>query len=194
MRPRLVADAVEHRLQRMDVIGAHRDVGALVAAEAREDARIVVAEAARMNLHHQPVVEAHLRHLGQHLGRGTSRPLRRRSFPRARGRAAAAHCAGSSVARPRGRMAVIGRRRAHRPEERAARAMRGEIAAPGRCVLAGELAELRDVAGEAVELRIDDRIGAVGGDDAPAPAAGAYRLVMQRAGRAAIRSSRAPRC
>ena len=50
------------------IIGPHRDVGALVAAEAGEQRRVVVAATAGVDLHHQPIVEAHAGHFGEHLG------------------------------------------------------------------------------------------------------------------------------
>src|SRR5438552_5505176 len=63
----LVAESIEQRLQCTDIFGARRNVGALVAAKAREDLRVVVAYETGVNLHHQTVVETHPRHLGQHL-------------------------------------------------------------------------------------------------------------------------------
>ena len=44
------------------------NVAAHVAAVVRIDLAIVVAHAARMNLHHQAVFQAHARHFGEHLG------------------------------------------------------------------------------------------------------------------------------
>ena len=56
--------------------------------------------------------------------------------------------------------------------------MRGEIAAPRRRVLARERAEGGDIGREAFELRIDDRIGPIGRDDAALPPAAAdFRVV-----------------
>src|SRR5206468_12271698 len=65
--PALVAEAVEQRLEGADIVGTGRDVGALVAAEEPQDLRIVVAERAWMDLHHEAVLQADPRHLGQHL-------------------------------------------------------------------------------------------------------------------------------
>jgi hypothetical protein len=48
------------------------DVGALVAAEAVDTRGIVVAVHARMDLQHHAVVEAHPRHLDQHVPRKQS--------------------------------------------------------------------------------------------------------------------------
>ena len=76
----------------------------------------------------------------------------------------------------RGRMAVIGRGRAVLPEERAALAMRLEIAAPGRGVAAGQLAEPREIFAKPLEFRIDDRVGPIGGDD-PARSSPIARMV-----------------
>src|SRR5438046_9373885 len=48
--------------------------------------------------------------------------------------------------------------------------MRGEVPAPGRGVLAGDLSQFRDVGSKAVELRIYYRIGTIRGHDATLPA------------------------
>ena len=58
---------IKQRLQRLHVFGAHRNVGALVTAEAFEYAAIVIPKRARMQLHNKAVVQAHRSHLGQHL-------------------------------------------------------------------------------------------------------------------------------
>ena len=173
----LVAEAVEQRLQRPHVLGRRRDVGALVAAEVAEHQRIVVARRSRVDLQHQAVVEAHPRHLGQHLAAellGLGR--RDRTGERALEQPLAVRL--GEVAGQRRRVAVVGRGRPHRLEERAAVAVRGEVALPGQRVLAGERAEALDVVAEALELGVDDRVGAVGGDHAPLPAAGADLLVV----------------
>ncbi len=165
----LVAEAVEQRSQRAHVVGPGGDVRPLVAAEAAHHERIVIAQAARVNLHDEAVVDAHRGHLGQDLaterlglGGGDGAGKRAIEETLALGRRKIAGL-GRGVA-------VVGRRRAHRPEVRAAVAVRGEVACPGRRVLAGDGAELRDVAGEALELGIRDRIRAVRGDDASLPA------------------------
>ena len=83
-----------------------------------------------MDLHHEAVVEAHARHLGQHLAAEQLGLVRRR---RAGERAVEQRSAlgRREIAGARRRVAVVGRRRAHRLEERAALAVRGEIAVPG---------------------------------------------------------------
>src|SRR3546814_3003505 len=58
-QPRLGPEAVEQRLQRLDIVGAHRNVAALVAAMAFEQLVIMVAARAGMNLHHHAVLDAH---------------------------------------------------------------------------------------------------------------------------------------
>src|SRR6202022_3682292 len=160
-----VAEAIEQGLKRMDVIGSRRNVGALVAAEALMQLGVVIPERARMDLHHQPVLEAHVRHLGQHLpakcfgfrGRGlTFECLRKQRFA----------FRVTEIRSLRGWMAVVGRRRAHGLEECAPVAMCGKIAAPSQAVFAGELPELFHVGGKTLEFGIDRRIRAVRGDHA----------------------------
>ena len=68
MSLRLVAETVEQRTKRVYIIRRTGDVRAPVAAVPLIDLAIVVAHATGMNLHDQPVLQAHLRHLGQHLG------------------------------------------------------------------------------------------------------------------------------
>ena len=65
--PRVVAVRGEQRAQVARVLGGDRDVGARVGPEARRHARVVVAERARVELHHQPVLGAQARHLHQHV-------------------------------------------------------------------------------------------------------------------------------
>ncbi len=174
---RRITDAGEQRPQRVHVVRAHRNVGALVAAEALEHRRIVIAEAAWVDLHDEAVVDAHPCHFRQHLSAERFRFVR---GDRARQRAIEQPLAGRGVEvqRARRRVAVIGRCRAHRLEICPPNAMRREVAAPRRGVLAGQGAELRDVRGESLELRIDDRIGPIRRHHAPAPAARADRLVV----------------
>ena len=71
-----VAEPVEQGLQRADIFAGDRNVGAHVAAEAGEQGGVVVAQRARMELHHHPVLDAHPRHFGQHLAAEQSRPRR----------------------------------------------------------------------------------------------------------------------
>ena len=69
-----------------------------------------------------------------------------------------------------GGVAVVAAGGAERLEEGPALAVGLEVAVPGGGVAAGDLAEPGDVGGEAGELGIDHRVGAVGGHDAAAPA------------------------
>ncbi len=55
-----------------------------------------------------------------------------------------------------------------------------EITAPHGRVLAGQCRELRDVAGKALELGIDDRIGSISRDHAAFPAGRANLLVVEQ--------------
>src|SRR5215472_8136280 len=64
----LIAEAIEQRLQSTDKVGGPRNVGAAVAAVRLEKAPVVIAKAAGMKLHHETILEAHARHLSQHLG------------------------------------------------------------------------------------------------------------------------------
>ena len=56
--------------------------------------------------------------------------------------------------------------------------VRAQIAGEARDILARHLAEAAEIVGEARRLRVDHRIGAIGGDDAALPAAIPDRLVM----------------
>ena len=129
----------------------------------------MIAERARMDLHDHAVLDAHRRHLGQHLGAEHLRILRPRI---ARG-----HAAEQSLGRglrqvggPRRRMAVIGGGRAVIAEEGAPLAVRFEIAAPGSGIAAGDLAEAHEILAKTFEFRIDDRIGTIGRHHAALPA------------------------
>ena len=82
------------------------------------------------------------------------------------------------VGRRRGRVAVVGRGRAHLLEIGPALLQGGEIAAPGMRVLAGDLAQRLQPVAEAVELRIDHRVGPEGGDHPALPAAVADGAVV----------------
>src|SRR5690606_6839343 len=117
------------RLQAVDVTRADRNVEALVPAIVPVDEPVVVAKRARMNLHHEAVVDAHARHFSQHLG---SKQLCV-SLIVAPGQYLVEKLFGTVLAEIgslRGGMAMIGRRSAHAFEKRAPRAMRGEVAAP----------------------------------------------------------------
>ena len=91
---RIVAEAIEQRTQRADVVGGASGMSApTFGAEAVEQRRVVIAPGARMDLQHQPVVEAHARHLGEHLAAeqiGVARVARRPSTMRANSASASA--------------------------------------------------------------------------------------------------------
>ena len=173
----IVAVPGQQRLQRMHEIGAAGHVGTLVAPEAREHRRIVVAERTGVDLHHQAILRAHRRHLGEHLRTeqlgigggdiGADHPREQRLSLGRR-----------QVRGLRGRVAVIGRGRPMPSEEGAALAVRGEIAGPAEHILAGQLAEPDQIVAKALEFGIDHRIGAIGGEHAPLPARCRDGLVM----------------
>ena len=132
-----------------------------------------------MDLHHEAVIKTHPRHLGQdlttkrfrfHRGDGTGQ----------RGVEQTLALGGRTIAGLRSGMPVVGRRGAHRLEERTTCTMRREIARPGRRILAGHRTELRDVGGESVELRVGHRVGSIRGDHAAFPTGGANFLVMDQ--------------
>jgi hypothetical protein len=126
--------AIQQRAQRAHIIGAGRDVEALVAPERSSTGPGMVAEAARVDLQHQPVIKAHPRHLGQHLAAEGVGLLRRAGAAQRLSNSAAPRP--GQVLGPGGGVAVIGGGAPKVLEERPARAVRGEIAAPGRRVLA----------------------------------------------------------
>src|SRR5581483_5131186 len=64
---RVVAARLEQGSETARPVGRHRDVPAEVTAEARGERRVVVAEAADVQLHDETVVEAHARELVQHV-------------------------------------------------------------------------------------------------------------------------------
>lgn len=63
----LIADRVEHRRERADIVGPHRDVRALFAAVAAEQPDIVIAARTGVDLHRHPVLDTHLCNFGEHL-------------------------------------------------------------------------------------------------------------------------------
>src|SRR5690606_24879845 len=74
-------------------------------------------------------------------------------------------------------MAVVGRGGAERLEVFTALAVGGEIAGPRAGVLAGDLSELIQIGGKALEIGIDHRIRTISRHDPAVPAAVADRLV-----------------
>src|SRR3546814_10386227 len=63
------------------ILGRHRNVGALVAAETLHHLRVMVAIDAGMDLERHPVIKAHPRHFGEHL-RAEQLGLSRREIAR----------------------------------------------------------------------------------------------------------------
>ncbi len=128
---RLVAEPIQQRLQRLHVLRRLRNIRADIAAELREQRRVVIAERARVNLHHQAIVETHPRHLCEHLG---AEQLGVFSAGAVRWRTrlnSDSHSASERSAVSARRMTVIGgRRAAFAREELAARSMRLQITAP----------------------------------------------------------------
>ena len=165
---------------------ARGNVGAHVAAVALVDLAVVVADAAGMDLHDQAVVDAHARHLGEHLGAEELLLLR----VGAAGRAPVEERRGflrGKIGGAGGGMAVIGGRAAELLEARAglsrARSDIRSSVAVSSPVISPSLAMFR----KAGELRIDDRIGTEGGNDARLPSRIADGLVIGSANRAANR-------
>ncbi len=167
---RLATEPVQQGLEGAHIVGPLRDVGALVAAEGSEQRRIVVPIRARMDLHHQPVVEAHAGHLGQHLCAeqlglgGGEHPAH---DPVVQGLGIPAGEVGGGG----GRAAVVGGRGAGAGEHGAALAVGGQVAVPEIDVLAGQQAEALDLGPEGLVLGVGHGVGAVGGDHPSAPAA-----------------------
>ena len=64
---------------------------------------------------------------------------------------------------------MVGCRGSQRDEVRPPRFERAKVAAPGRRIFAGQCAERLQILEEAGKFRIDDRIGAEGGQDPPLP-------------------------
>jgi hypothetical protein len=139
----------------------------------------VVAAAARVQLHDQAVVQAHRGHLGQHLAAEQPGLLRTEvaahDLPEQRPR-----LRGGEIGGERRLVAMVGGGGPHADEEIAALAVRAQVAVPVQHVLAGELAEAPQRAGEGLVLRIDHFVRAVGGEHAAAPAAVADRLVVRQ--------------
>ena len=64
---RIAAACLEQRAQAARPVGRDRDVRADVAPEPLGERAVVIAQAADMELHHEPVVAAHARELVQHV-------------------------------------------------------------------------------------------------------------------------------
>ena len=63
----MVAVLVEQRFKAAHIFGRRGNIGALVTAKIFKHIVVVIAEAARVNLHHQTIFNTHTCHLGQHL-------------------------------------------------------------------------------------------------------------------------------
>ena len=85
---------------------------------------------------------------------------------------------GGKIRGLRGGMPVVGGCAAEFAEAGARLAQCGQIAGPGGCIFPGLLAELAMLAGKPVKLRIDNRIGAEGGQNSRFPARLADCLVI----------------
>ena len=85
---RVVAEPLEQRPQVPRELRRDRDVGAHVGPEPLEERAVVVAERADVELHHQPVLDAHAGHLDEHVAAN-----RRASAGGRRPRSAAANIA-----------------------------------------------------------------------------------------------------
>ena len=179
-----IPETVEQRLQRLDVVGPRRDIGALVAPEAFEQLAVVIAQAPRMDLHDQPVIDTHRRHFCEHL-RAEKFGIRAASRSRLYAVEQRLCFCGRKIGGRGGRVAVIARGRPHFGEKAAPLAMRGKIARPGHRVLTRQLAKLCQIVHEPLELGIDDGVWAIGGDDAAVPVAGSDSgMVLERVERA----------
>ena len=154
--------------------------------KARKTDRIVVAHRSRMDLHDEPVLEAHARHFGQHL-RAEHLGVGRRGAAAADAAVERGRFALWQVGGARGRVAVVGRGAADRLEIGAAPGERGEIAVVGRDVAIGDAPELRQVLDEARKGGIDDRVGTEGGEHPAAPAARLHLAVMAKVVERALR-------
>ena len=135
---RLVAEPVEQRLERAHVVHRLGDVGALVGPEAGGQRGVVAAPRAGVELQHEPVVEAHGRHLDQHLAPeplGVARLGPARAHPAEERLGLGARQVGGGG----GRVAVVAGGGAGGDERGSAAAQRGEVAGPRGGVLAGHL-------------------------------------------------------
>jgi hypothetical protein len=145
------------------VVGGLRDVAADVAPVPRVQPGVVVAHRSRVQLHHQAVVERHAGELDDHQRTERLRVRRRRLAAQA-AREDLGRLAGRQVQGPRGRVAVVGRRRTGRDERLPARAQRRQIPGVRAGVLAGHLAEPGDPPGPALELHVDHVVRPERGD------------------------------
>src|ERR1700677_1121709 len=164
----IVAKALQQRLQRVNVFGRRGNIGSDVAAEAGEDLAVMIAAAARMNLHHQAVVQAHTRHFCQHLC-AEELLLLRVSLAcddtiEERGGGAAVE-----VSRACRGMPVIGCGATQFLKALAGMAESEQVAWPAGAILAVHLAQPLDILAETIEFGVDDGIGTKSRQDARFP-------------------------
>src|SRR5690606_28031009 len=140
--PLLVAESIQQRLERVNVVDGYRDIRTGVTSERLKQPRVVIPERAGMNLHHEAVVETHPRHLQKHL---PPEQLRiRRIGPAARhARKEPFAFARRKIGRAGRGVAVVRCRGAGFPELGAPNAMRLEVAVPCMHILSRDLAAAR---------------------------------------------------
>ncbi len=174
---RMIAEAVEQRLQLAHILCRDRQIAADIPAIAGEQFGIVIAEHAGMDLHHHAVVARHARELGQHLG---AEQLRIAGLALAAQQTVEQRLAVGSgeIGSLHRRRTMIGRRCAMGAEVGAASFVRCQISLPVRG------AEALDIGGEIRAVGIDDIVGAVIGEDAARPFALRGRVIFQRVQRA----------
>lgn len=129
-----------------------------------------------MDLHDQPVVEAHPRHFCEHL-RSKEVSLGRGGLAIADARQKLFGRVGGEIGGIGRRMTMVGRRRAMLLEEGAPRPMGCEIARPGIDVAAGDLAQCAQVLVKTGEVGIDDGIRPIGRDHPTVPSGVANHAV-----------------
>ena len=161
----------------MGVIGAHGDVGPLVAAEPAGQLRVMVPPGTGVELDDETIVEAHPDHLRDHLAPEAFRllgvyfPLQGLGEEGPAGRCVQIDRHGAGVAVVRGDAA-------HLPEEPAALRQGLQVALPDGGVLSRDLAQAGNVFCKARKLRIDDEVGTKGGDHLSLPAGGGDLFVV----------------
>ena len=129
-----------------------------------------------MDLHDEPILDAHLRHLGEHL-RAKQLAILGTGAVRADPLVERLCFVGTEIGGEGGGVAVVGRRCAHRLEIGAALTMAVEIAAPAGGIAACHLRQAIEPGTKAWPVWIDDQVGPVGGNDPPGPPRGANGFV-----------------
>ena len=136
-----------------------------------------------MQLHHEPVLDAHAGHLHQHVtGEGVE--IRRGCFTRARAVEDRRRVGVREPRRERRQRRMVGGRRAHRLEERAPLLERCDVAPIARDLLAGERAEARHFRRPVGMQDVDREVGPERRPHLTLPARRPNRLMMdERVGR-----------